>query len=140
MQPFSRALLSGLIGLTALVACATDSEPERNNGVNDVRKACALRATWSKSATETCINCLSAAPLAKCDCDQFKEFGGLCELQEIARHAEPSCTSSLDDCVHVCPKTDCNCLVGCYAQAARCRQLSGARDGCVTDVCAPYCQ
>jgi hypothetical protein len=83
---------------------------------------------------------MAAAPAAACDCEQFKEFGALCELQEVERHADPSCTSALDDCTHVCPRTDCACLDGCYAQAASCKAKSGARDGCVTDVCAKYCQ
>ena len=140
MHLLSRACLVSLVALTAQVACATDSEPERNNGVDDVRRACEVRATWKRGATETCINCLSAAPLAKCDCELFKEFGGLCELQEAERHAEPTCTSVLDDCTRTCAKTDCNCLDGCYAQASRCKQLAAARDGCVAEVCAPYCQ
>ncbi len=140
MQLFSRGLFLSLVGLTALVACATDSEPDRNNGVNDVRKACEVRATWKRGATETCINCMAAAPSPKCDCESFKEFGGLCEIQEAERHAEPTCTSPLEDCTHTCAKTDCNCLEGCYAQAARCKQLAGARDGCVTAVCAQYCE
>lgn len=141
MQLFPRALpLFSLIGLTILAACATDSEPPRNNGVNDVRRACEVRSAWTRAGTETCINCMAAAPSPKCQCESFKEFGGFCEIQEVERHAEPTCTSLLDDCAHTCSKLDCNCLEGCYAQAARCKQLAGARDGCVTAVCAQYCE
>lgn len=140
MQLFSRGLFLSLTGLTLLAACATDSEPGRNNGVNDVRKACEIRAKWTKAGSEKCINCLAAAPEPACDCEAFKEFGGLCELEEADRHAEPGCTSALDDCTRTCVKTDCGCVEGCYAQAARCKALSGGRDGCVADVCAQYCQ
>jgi hypothetical protein len=140
VQVLSRALFLSLLALITLAACATDAEPERNNGVNDVLQACQIRATWTKAGSEKCINCMAAAPAPACDCESFKEFGALCELQENDRHAEPGCSGTVDDCVHVCARTDCACLVGCYAQVARCKALSGARDGCVTSVCAPYCQ
>lgn len=143
MQLFPRALLLSLLGvmtLTALAACASDSAPDRNNGVNDVRKACEVRAAWTRAASEKCLNCLIAAPAPKCDCEAFKEFGALCEIQEAERHAEPTCTSALDDCTRACAKPDCNCLEGCYAQAASCKSLAGARDGCVAAVCAQYCE
>jgi hypothetical protein len=140
VQVFSRGLTLSFVALMALVACATDAESTRSNGVNDVKKACAVRATWKKAASENCINCLSAAPLPACDCEQFKEFGALCELQEAERHADPGCTSALDDCTRTCAKNDCACLEGCYASSASCKQLSGARDGCVAAACAPYCE
>lgn len=140
VQLFSRGLSLGLLGLIALAACATDAEAVRNNGVNDVRKACEVRATWTMAGREKCINCLAAAPAPACECESFKEFGALCELQEAERHADPGCTSALDDCTRTCARTDCGCLEGCYGQASRCKQLSGARDGCVAQACAPYCQ
>jgi len=140
VQLFSRALFLPLLGLMALVACAKDSEPERNDGVNDVRLACQVRATWTNAGSEKCINCMAAAPLPACECPSFEEFGALCEIQEVERHADPGCTSALDDCTRICAKSDCGCLEGCYSQAARCKQLAGARDGCVAAACAQYCQ
>ena len=140
MQVFVRMLSLSLFGTIALVACAKDSEPDRNDGVNDVRKACEVRKAWTKAGSEKCINCMAAAPAPACDCESFKEFGALCELQEAERKAEVSCTSALDDCTRICVKSDCACIEGCYAQASRCKQLAGARDGCVANACAAYCQ
>jgi hypothetical protein len=139
---FSRGLFLSAALFTGVVvaACAKDSEPEANNGVNDVRLACEVRAKWMHAGAEKCINCMTAAPAPACDCEAFKEFGALCELQEAERHADPGCTSALDDCTRACPKTDCACVEGCYSQVARCKQLSGARDGCVAAVCAQYCE
>lgn len=140
MQLFTRALTLSSVALIALAACAIDAESKRGNGVDDVRKACEIRTTWTRSTTETCINCLAAAPLPACDCEQFKEFGALCELQQAERHADPGCTEALDDCTRNCPKADCGCLEGCYASSASCKRLAGALDGCVAAACAQYCQ
>jgi hypothetical protein len=123
--------------LVLAMACSSNEEPPRN-GVDDVVKACQLRVAWTNPNAEKCVNCLAAAPSPACDCELFKEFGGLCKDQEDARRAEPSCTGAMEDCSRAC-KNDCTCVAGCYASAAACRRAIDARDGCVAAVCAPFC-
>lgn len=131
---------AGIVGACAaavlVVACGGDDE---NNGVNDVRAACELRAQWKNPTASHCVTCMAAAPLEGCDCEDFRDYGGLCSSQGNARSAEASCTMELDDCVRACEKTDCTCIEGCYAGADRCKSLSAARDGCVAEICAKYC-
>ncbi len=127
--------------LLAGVVMACSSEPAApHNGVNDVHAACQVRASWKHDTSEKCVNCYASAPLPACGCELFKDFGGLCADQGAARTAEPTCDPTLNGCVGACPKTDCACIDGCYAQADACRRVSAAVDGCVTDVCAQYCE
>ena len=126
--------------LGAVAACAPDHEPPVNNGVDDVRHACEIRASWLHAEAVKCVNCVAAAPSPACDCEAFKEFGGLCKNQEDARRAEPSCNDANDLCSRTCAKTDCACVEGCYAQAEACKRVIAARDGCVADVCTQYCK
>lgn len=128
--------LSALFVALAVTACTTD---EPNNGVNDVKAACEIRATWKRVETEDCRNCMTAAPLVSCECESFKAFAGLCQEQGDARIREPSCNDAVEQCVTTCRKSDCACVEGCYARAEACKKASAARDGCVADVCAQYC-
>lgn len=123
----------------AIAACAP-KEDEPRNGVNDVRGACTIRASWTNTARDKCINCRASATSPVCDCEAFKEFAGLCHSQDQARLAEPSCTTAVKDCAHNCPPSDCECVEGCYASAEACKRVVAATDGCVTEVCAQYCQ
>ena len=124
----------------ATSACSPkDGDPPRN-GVNDVRKACELRASWTKGADRTCINCVAAAPSPACDCPDFKEFGGLCKSQDNDRRAEPSCTDAIGNCTRACAAKDCACVESCYAQAEACKRVAAAEDGCIADACTKYCQ
>ena len=128
------ALVLGTVGGTA---CAPAKDAP-NNGVDDVKKACEIRATWTKASAEKCVNCVASAPSPACECELFKEFGGKCEPQNAARLANGSCTPPVD-CTRNCAKNDCLCVDACYAAAEECKRLSAATDGCVTEVCAPYC-
>jgi hypothetical protein len=136
----SSFLASVLLVATTLVACSSDDAPAARNGVNDVRKACEIRTTWTKPTSSECIACQAAAQTAACDCVEFKEWGGLCQSQEDARRAEPTCTDDLRVCTTVCAKTDCGCVEACYAKAEQCKKIIAARDGCVADVCTKPCQ
>jgi hypothetical protein len=122
----------------AVVACSPSNDAPRN-GVDDIVKACQLRAGWTNVKVEKCLSCLAAAPSPACDCEAFKEFAGLCKAQEDARRAETTCTSAMEDCSRAC-KDDCNCVQACYAQAPACKRIIDGRDGCVVDVCTPYCK
>jgi hypothetical protein len=123
--------------LVALTACSSKEDPPRN-GVDDIVKACQLRAAWKNPTAEDCVNCVAAAPSPECACEDFKDFAGLCKVQDDARRAEASCTSAMEDCARAC-KTDCACMEACYAQAPACKRIIDGRDGCVVDVCTPYC-
>jgi hypothetical protein len=127
----------GAFALVVFTACSSDDEPARN-GVDNVLQACQLRVAWKNPTAEKCVNCVAAAPSPQCDCEAFKEFAGLCKTQDDARRAEPSCTGAMEDCARAC-KDDCACVDACYAQAAACKRIIDGRDGCVVDVCTPYC-
>jgi hypothetical protein len=136
-------ILSVCLGCVLLPACSpatnTDSPPP-NNGVNDVRKACDVRNTWTNRGDMHCTDCLFAATQVSCNCEQFKDFAGLCLEQADTRKADPGCTVDLDNCLNLCDKTSCDCIEGCYAPSPSCKQKSAARDGCVADVCSQYCK
>ncbi len=121
-----------------LPACGA-SDPEPNNGVNDVLAACQIRATWANTSAEKCTHCMASAPTPACDCPLFAEFGGKCNAQSEARRSNPACTAPVD-CTYACAKNDCACIDGCFNAAAECKRLVAATDGCVTDVCSPYCK
>lgn len=137
---FSFLLVLAVAGIGPLPACggntSSDAEPV---GVDDVRKAYEVRRSWKNPTSELCIRCQSAAPLADCGCEAFAGFGGKCVQRQDAMKSEPSCTSDLTVCVKTCSVTDCDCIDTCYAKAAACRTLAGARDGCVAEICATYC-
>ena len=135
----SSRVLAASFAFAGIGACASAQDAPRN-GVDDVRAACDLRVTWTNTGSDTCVNCIAAAPSPACECEAFKEFGGLCNSQNEARLAEPSCTSTVKACTFACPKDDCGCLEGCYATAEACKRVAAATDGCVSDVCAPYCR
>jgi len=125
------------VSLVVLGACSADPPPR--NGVNDVKAACELRAKWTRPTTERCVACVAAAPIQGCDCEDYRDFAGFCQDQGNARRAEGTCTEALDDCVRACKTSDCPCIEACYGNAATCKTLSAARDGCVVDVCSQYC-
>jgi len=125
-------------GFVIVPACGGD-EDAPNNGVNDVRAACQIRAGWAKLDTEACTTCLAAAPLPTCECEAFRDVAGLCKAQGDARRAEKTCDSATEDCVAKCDKRNCECIEGCYARSEACKRVTAARDGCVADACAKHC-
>jgi hypothetical protein len=128
------AILGGSAG------CSPKDSAAPNNGVDDVRKACEARATWKNKTATKCINCIAAAPSPKCACEEFVGFSGLCQDQGAAWRAEANCTDAVNQCPYKCADTDCACIEACYAQADACKRAAAAKDGCVADVCAQYCQ
>ena len=139
MKPTTSLALALVAALLGVVACSPSKTAE-NDGVNDVKAACEIRVSWKNSGVDKCKNCLASAAQPACDCELFKEFGGKCHDQNVARQSEPDCSDPVLNCVYKCSTTDCACLEGCYATAAKCRAAASAVDGCVADVCAPYCQ
>ncbi|MDB4936285.1 MAG: hypothetical protein JWP87_3257 [Labilithrix sp.] len=137
---FSFVLGVPLLALALTPACSSNDDPPPRNGVNDVKRACEIRASWTNKGNDRCINCQVAAQSPACDCEAFKDFASLCKGQDDARRAEPTCTAELDACTKACTQTDCACIDGCYAQSAKCKQVSAAKDGCIADVCTQYCQ
>lgn len=126
-----------------MVGCAEKSEPAPEplrNGVNDVRAACEQRASWQKRLTADCAACLTGTQIPPCGCELVRDFGGACNAQAAARQSEPSCTAAVDACINACKVDDCACIDACYSGADACRQATAARDGCVAEVCAPYCR
>jgi hypothetical protein len=137
VRTWSPACVFVCVGLL-VIACKKEDEEPTNNGVNDVRKACEIRAAWINPSAEKCGLCLAAAPRPACGCESFVGFDGACEKQGELRKNEPSCTEAVDRCAIDC-KTDCPCVEACYANAAECKRRSAMRDGCVAEVCSKYC-
>ena len=124
----------------ACSGCSKKGEAAPQNGVNDVKKSCEMRLAFANRTERKCIDCIAAAPSPPCNCEQFRDFGGMCASQGEARRVEPTCTQAVDDCTHQCKDKDCACVDNCYAQADACKRATAARDGCVTEVCTRYCQ
>lgn len=133
------ATLSLLALATVTAACSSEEDPPRN-GVNDVRKACEIRAGWVRATTNECLTCQVGVKSPSCDCEEFKAFAGLCKAQEDTRVAEPSCTAAITDCTNKCSRTDCGCVEGCYALTEACERAAAAVDGCAAEACAEYCR
>lgn len=133
-----RFTFTGALVCVLLAACSSDKEPPPNNGVDDVKGACQIRAAWKTPTADKCSLCVASAPLADCGCEATHPFAALCLKQSQARHAEPSCTPDLLDCRAKCDD-DCTCIDNCYAKAPACKSLVAAEDGCIADVCTPYC-
>src|SRR5262249_432337 len=109
-----------------------------DNGVDDVLKACELRAPWQNATSTACNTCIGLATTPRCPCTD-REEAGKCSDQTSAVNHEPTC-ADVDTCVGKSQRTDCACIDACYAGKALCRTLASAADGCVADVCAASCR
>ena len=130
---------------SACSACGKSSEntgttSSASNGVNDLKQSCEIRATWQNKAVRKCTDCISAAPSPACNCEEFKDFGGMCLTQDQAKRADTTCSGAMDTCAKACPATDCDCYANCYNASASCKAEASAREGCLTQVCGPYCK
>jgi hypothetical protein len=123
---------------TFVLACSSESSPALDNGVNDVKGACLIRASWTAPLADRCEQCRAVASLEDCGCEALRDFGAKCVVQGRAKRAEPTCTPAIDDCVLACG-TDCNCADACYANAPACKSAAAAEQGCIADVCSVYC-
>lgn len=133
---FGRVILVSL-GLAAMTGAGCSDEPKHGSGVNDVRVACDLRTKWNRTGNE-CNVCEAAVVAPRCECSELAAFSAACIAQADARR--PVCSEAIDQCVNACVRTDCPCIERCYANDARCKSASAARDGCITDACARYCE
>jgi len=128
-----------LVGLAA-PACGGDDKPAPNNGVNDVKAACEIRAQWQRTKENDCINCLSISKTPKCDCPAFQQdFAAKCADQGTELGNERNC-DFVGDCTGKCAPGDCGCVDACYNDRPACRPKAAALDGCQADVCDRYCR
>ncbi len=132
----------GLLSLILLsVGCSSSPATTTTNGVNDVLKACQIRATWTSTSSTPCNNCVGISTTPPCACSP-EDYAGKCNEQAAAKNKEPTCDGTLA-CVGKCagpPNADCACVDACYAGKATCRALASAADGCVAEICAQYCK
>lgn len=138
VTPLKTLVLSLAVGLAVLAACNSD-QPKNGNGVNDVRKACDIRTTWTRASSSECNDCQASAPVAACDCPRFSQYGGRCEEQGKRAANDPDCTEVFK-CISPCPLTDCACIESCYKGHESCKTNAAARDGCVTEACDSVCK
>lgn len=127
----------GALSLITALGCGGDDAPKSGNGVNDVRAACEIRATWNRTGND-CSVCESAVVSPRCDCDALKDFSAACVDQENAR--KTACADSVDTCVFSCNRTDCSCIDACYVSGEACKAASAARDGCIAETCSGHCK
>lgn len=118
----------------------TGTTSSASNGVNDLKESCEIRATWQSATVRQCTDCISAAPSPACDCEEFKAFGGMCLTQDTAKRADTTCTTDMDTCAKTCATGDCDCYANCYNASPTCKAEAAAREGCITQVCDPYCK
>jgi len=133
-----RALAAGsMLWVVCMAIGCGDDEPKSGNGVNDVKLACEIRATWNRGNPD-CAVCESAAVSPRCECSELAAFSAACIEQQDARRAV--CAESVDNCVFACRREDCACVEACYAAGDACKKASDARDGCVSEACASHCK
>jgi hypothetical protein len=126
------------VGLTRfLVPTGCDDDPKGGDGVNDVRLACEIRAKWNRVGND-CTVCEAATTTERCDCVAIRDFSAACIDQHNARKA--ACGEAVDTCVFNCKREDCSCIDACYANIEACKRAAAARDGCITETCAPHCK
>lgn len=138
-----RRCLTVVFGLLAVTtfACSSDEDdrPTTTNGVNDVGKACAIRAQWTRVSSLDCTDCLGIAVTPICDCTASKPYAGRCAEQQTAKYQERAC-AGVGECAFSCPTNDCACVEACYANNEACRVRAAALDGCLAEVCDTYCR
>jgi hypothetical protein len=121
-----------------LVRCSP-SDPTLRRGVDDVKAACEIRAAWTTPTADACVACQSTAILERCACESLREFSGACFEEAERARREPSCAAEISPCVRACEPGDCACEDACYEGRDACRTAASVREGCVADVCAPFC-
>ncbi len=132
---------SGLLALLVSTAgcSSTPTSTPGSNGVDDVTKACEIRATWTHATSTACSSCYSYATTPRCDCTDL-DYAGKCSGQQKTKVDEPSC-ADVDTCIRACTSTtDCACVDACYTNKAACRKAASAVDGCVAETCDEHCR
>lgn len=138
-----RLVTFGIVGALVAVsssACSSDPDPASPpiTGVNDVKKACEIRAAWTKGTTTACSDCTALAISPPCDCRKGDGYSGLCYDQDRAKVNEPQC-DGVDACIFKCA-ADCACADACLAGKDACRKLAAADQGCIAQVCDTHCK
>jgi hypothetical protein len=145
-SPLFASLLATLC--LACASCSSSSSSPTNaaivggDGVDDVAKACEIRAGWANNDASTCARCegLVMAPRCVCaDSSADEDYAGACSAQVAALNADASCSNAVT-CENTCKQGDCACVDTCYAGMDMCRSLASAVDGCVAEQCTPDCK
>jgi hypothetical protein len=131
-------LVLASVALAAACSSSDDAQTHGSNGVDDVAKACAIRASWTQGQSAVCNTCLAEATAPRCACSD-KDFAGKCSTQKDALDTEPTC-DGVSTCRLECQPTDCACIDACYAGKEICRARASAVDGCTAEACAEICQ
>jgi hypothetical protein len=132
------ALCFALFGFASFACNSEDDPPAPTNGVNDVSKACAIRAQWTKATGPECADCFGASTVARCDCST-KDYAGKCSEQQNEKNTEADC-AGVGECVFKCAANDCACVDACYANKNACRVRASALDGCLAEICDVHCR
>src|SRR5262245_35656546 len=135
--PMIRRALAVVPLAAVIVAACGEDLPKSGNGVNDVRKACEIRAGFNRNGND-CGVCEAAVVAPRCDCSTLKDVSAACSAQADDRR--PVCAEAIDTCVNKCKPSDCECVEGCYANDPQCKSASAARDGCIAETCASHCK
>jgi hypothetical protein len=147
MVSASLARIASTFALAGLVvACSSSSSPNTGtnvgnlgtDGVDDVVKACQIRAGWVHINTSLCGECTGLTTAPRCSCSH-DDFAGACNTRQAAFTNEPTCDGVVE-CVYNCKQGDCACVDACYVGKDKCRPLGAALDGCVAEQCADSCQ
>jgi hypothetical protein len=137
------AAIAAALALMAVATCKSKDEPG-GAGVGgtagrDVREACARRVGWKNRLLKQCTQCMSLASAPACGCDRDKkEFSGMCAAEQKAKIDAADCSEAYA-CTFKC-LTDCACVAKCYEGKDKCYQLASAVDGCIAEVCEPFCK
>jgi hypothetical protein len=142
MHTTTARLLFASVTTAALLACSSSSNTNPglvgSNGVNDVNKACTIRASWPGSQSALCSQCKVYAEEPRCACADV-DYAGACSAQHDKVVALPGCIDG-QTCEGKCAQGDCACVDACYQASAACRTAASALDGCLAEICASHCQ
>lgn len=136
---FRSSIATLLLSFAVVVgACTEDEPPPAITGVNDVVKACGIRAQWTRLSSLECNECVGISTTPLCDCTARKDYAAKCHEHQLKRNKEAAC-EGVGTCTLNC-REDCNCVEQCFAGHEACRPIASALDGCVAEVCDPHCR
>lgn len=141
---FATGLIAWLGTIFGPSACTCsppgDPKQEPSGLLGDVRSACEHRVAWPHRLRTKCTKCMSLASTPKCGCPtDDKEYSGLCARERSAQVAAKECVP-VWSCTYKCKPTDCACFAQCYEGQAACHEIASAIDGCLVEVCDPFCR
>ncbi len=135
----SRLILFCFVVIAAVVPGACKCADSDSTSPRTTVAICQQRASWANRLSSKCTKCVSLAPAPK-GCKSFdKVYLAQCADQQRAKLDGKSC-EPVFRCSYKCKRKDCDCVARCFEGHDKCDRLAAAVDGCVAEVCEPFCR